>query len=245
MGLWLSQFRVAAVVTFVALPAATIAIALPRLEKRRAFARHAARMVFRLSGMPLVLDDLERLPAGPSIVVANHASYLDGIVMMATLPPRFSFLIKSEMSSMPFVGLLLRRLGMAFVARTDTKAAAGAAARLIRAAKNGNAIGVFPEGTFRREPGLRQFRRGAFQAAARAHLPVVPVVIRGTRSIFPAGARLFRPRPIQVRVLPAIVTESGGRESVDRLRSTARDAILQHCAEPDATAGEATKKERP
>lgn len=243
--LWLSQLRVFAAVTAIALPSAAIAIALPQLRLRRAFARRAGRFVFRLSGMPLEVTGLDRLPEGPSVVVANHASYLDGIVMMAALPPRFTFLIKSEMNDAPFIGLLLRRLGMAFVARANTSAAAGAAARLIRAAKKGNAIGVFPEGTFRREPGLRSFRLGAFLAAARGNLPVVPVVIRGTRCILPAGAWLFRPRTIQVALLAAITMETGGREQAENLRDAARQAILKSCGEPDSADDEPHKKEAP
>lgn len=229
----LAQIRTTVVVIAVAFPAAILAIVLPGLHRRRAFAHYAARCVFRLAGMPVSVDGLDHLPAGPCLVVANHASYLDGVVMMAVAPPRFTFLIKSEMSEAPFIGLLLRRLGMAFVARTDTAAAAGAAKRLINAARNGNAIGVFPEGTFQREPGLRPFRLGGFLAAARGGLPVIPAAIRGTRAILPAGSLLLRPGPIHVALMAPILTECGGREAAERLRDIARQAILNCCGEPD------------
>ncbi len=67
--------------------------------------------------MPLVVKNLERIPAGQCVVVANHASYLDGVVMTAALPPRFGFVIKREMESVPLAGALLRRLGSEFVER--------------------------------------------------------------------------------------------------------------------------------
>ncbi|HET7307311.1 MAG TPA: lysophospholipid acyltransferase family protein [Gammaproteobacteria bacterium] len=221
------------VIATVAVPATLISICLPKLRHRRAFARHAARVVFALAGMPLTVEHLDRLPPGPCVIVANHSSYLDGVVLMAALPPRFTFLIKEEINAVPLVGLLLRRLGMAFVSRTDPKAAAGAAARLIRAAKMGNAIGVFPEGTFRREPGLRSFRLGAFLAAARTGLPVAPVTIRGTRYILPAGNRYLQAGPIRVTLLPALMPATADRKAAELLRKTARRAILDHCDEPD------------
>ncbi|HET7569765.1 MAG TPA: lysophospholipid acyltransferase family protein [Gammaproteobacteria bacterium] len=233
LRLCLAQIRPLLVIATVAVPAAWISICLPKLRHRRAFARRAARVVFTLAGMPLTVEHLDRLPPGPCVIVANHSSYLDGVVLMAALPPRFTFLIKEEINAVPLVGLLLRRLGMAFVSRTDPKAAAGAAARLIRAAKKGNAIGVFPEGTFRREPGLRSFRLGAFLAAARTGLPVAPVTIRGTRYILPAGNRYLRQGPIRVTVLPAIVPAAPDREAAELLRKTARRAIVDHCGEPD------------
>lgn len=233
LRLCLAQIRPFLVIATVAVPAALISICLPKLRHRRAFARRAARVVFTLAGMPLTVEHLDRLPPGPCVIVANHSSYLDGVVLMAALPPRFTFLIKEEINAVPLVGLLLRRLGMAFVSRTDPKAAAGAAARLIRAAKKGNAIGVFPEGTFRREPGLRSFRLGAFLAAARTGLPVAPVTIRGTRYILPAGNRYLQAGPIRVTLLPAIMPAAPDRQAAELLRKTARRAILDHCDEPD------------
>jgi len=66
---------------------------MPTLPSRRGTARIAARTFFLLAGMPLRLRGTENLPDGQCIVVANHASYLDGVVMAAALPPRFSFVI--------------------------------------------------------------------------------------------------------------------------------------------------------
>ncbi len=230
----LSKGRVATVAVAVAVPSALVSIALPRLGHRRAFARYSARLVFRLAGMPLTITGLDSLPEGPCVLVANHSSYLDGVVMMAAVPPRFTFLIKGEMSKTPLIGLLLRRLGMSFVSRADTKAAAGAAARLVRAAREGNAIGVFPEGTFKREPGLRPFRLGAFVAAARGGLPVVPVVITGTREVYPAGHICPMPGAIGVELMTRIKACGGTREHAERLRTAARQTILARCGQGDA-----------
>lgn len=93
----------------------------PSLVLRRRMARAGAWAFFALAGIRCTVRGLERLPKGPCVVVANHASYVDGVVMQAALPPRFSFVVKKEMVRVPLAGLLLRRLGSEFVDRVDRK----------------------------------------------------------------------------------------------------------------------------
>lgn len=230
----ISQFRIVVVLAAVALPAAGLIICLPGLARRRALAGAAARAVFRLCGISLTVSGIERLPAGACIVASNHASYLDGVVLTAALPPRFTFVIKKEMTTVPVIGLLLHRLGSKFVTRADPKAASGDAGRLIRAARAGGAIGVFPEGTFRREPGVRGFRLGAFVAAVRGGLPVAPIAIRGTRHILPAGQWRLGSGTIEVDIAPPIPVPARDRQAARLLRDRVRESILARCAEPDA-----------
>ena len=174
------------------------------------------------------------LPAGQCVVVANHASYLDGVVMTAALPPRFGFVIKREMNDVPGAGLLLRRLGSEFVERFDRHKGATDARRVLRTAANGHSLVFFPEGTFKHEVGLGKFHTGAFAIAARAECPVVPAVILGTRRNMPATRILPRPGPIEVRYGQPIVPVAGGSEDpVLKLRDESRAAILSQLGEPD------------
>jgi 1-acyl-sn-glycerol-3-phosphate acyltransferase len=205
----------------------------PGLGRRRRIARGAARAAFRAAGIPLVATGTELIGDRPCVVVANHASYLDGMILTAALPPCFSFVIKREVTRVPFLHLLLRRIGSQFVERFDRHRGGVDARRLLRAAAAGEALAFFPEGTFRREPGLHRFHSGAFAAAARATLPVVPVVIRGSRDILPAGARLPRRGRLEVIVRPAI--EVDGSAEPARLREASRCAILEVLGEPDLT----------
>src|SRR5687768_3496046 len=104
-------YGVYAAVLFLAVSLTALAgvLLMPTLRLRRGTARIAARTFFLLAGMPLKLRGTENLPSGQCVVVANHASYLDGVVMAAALPPRFGFVIKREMNDVPLAGLLLRR----------------------------------------------------------------------------------------------------------------------------------------
>lgn len=216
-----------------ALPALLL---LPRLAQRRAVIRFLARLILRLIGMRVLSHGIEQLPH-PCIVVANHSSYLDGVVLAAMLPPRFSFVIKREMSSVPLAGTLLRRIGAEFVERRDRKRGARDARRLLRNAQLGQALAFFPEGTFEREVGLLHFHIGAFAAAVRARSPLVPIAIRGTRHCLPPGTPWPRPGRIEVTVLAAIAPAAGGApQPAVVLRDAARGALLLALGEPDLDA---------
>jgi len=207
---------------------------LPGLSNRRQAARLGARLIFFATGIPLDVSEIGKLPPEACVVVANHASYLDGVILTAALPPNFSFVIKREITSVPLAHLLLRRLGSEFVERFDRHRGASDARRILRKARDGEALAFFPEGTFTAEPGLQRFRTGAFAAAARAGMPVVPVIIRGARGVLPAKRWLPRRVPLEVIITKPIelsASQQGHRAS--RLLILSRERMLEHLEEPD------------
>jgi len=206
---------------------------LPGLRARRALAGAMARMMLAASGMRLRVTGLQHLPDGPCVVVANHCSYLDGPVMKAALPTRFSFVIKKEMDRVPLAGFLLRRIGSEFVDRVDRHKGASDARRLLRSASRGQSLVFFPEGTFHAKPGLLKFHSGAFTIAARSQLTVVPCVIRGTRQRLPPEGYFLRPGIIEVEVLAPLRVPHGKTADPIDLRERSRAAILSRLDEPD------------
>ncbi|MCG8432747.1 MAG: 1-acyl-sn-glycerol-3-phosphate acyltransferase, partial [Gammaproteobacteria bacterium] len=172
----------------VTLVSAMLISLLPGLKLRRKAAKFMSLAVLRLAGNRVKITGADLLPAGNCIVVSNHASYLDGVVLTAVLPPHFGFVIKREVTKVPIMHLLLRRLGSEFVDRFDPNGGRADASRIMRKATDGHALGVFAEGTFARDPGLRPFRMGAFLTACRANLPIAATVIQGTRNALPAGS---------------------------------------------------------
>ncbi|MGH8170631.1 MAG: lysophospholipid acyltransferase family protein [Steroidobacteraceae bacterium] len=211
-------------------------LVLPGVYRRRAAARAIARAFLRLVGMRLNVNGMERLTPGQCIVVANHASYLDGLVFTAALPARFSFVVKREMSAVPLAGLFLRRIGSEFVERFDRNRGAADARRVLRNAASGHSLVFFPEGTFTRTPGLLKFHTGAFVTAARAGCPVIPAVVRGTRAALPPTGALPRPGRIEIDILPPIHAQPpAAAASSAALRDRARQEILLALGEPDLT----------
>ncbi len=217
--------------TIVALGTLALVLLLPGMPRRRRATRGAARLFLRLAGMPLEVQGLAHLPAGQCVVVANHASYLDGVIMKAALPPRFAYVVKREMAAFPLAGLMLKRIGTEFVERFDRHKGASDARRVMRTASGGQPLVFFPEGTFSNERGLLKFHAGAFITAARAGCPVVPAVILGSRDILPGTRALPRPGRIVVEFLAPIA--ASGQNAAPELRERSRNLILQRLGEPD------------
>jgi 1-acyl-sn-glycerol-3-phosphate acyltransferase len=211
-------------------------ILLPSLPWRRDATRGLARLFFVLGGLGFRVEGLERLPQQPAVVVANHASYVDGPLLYAALPSRFGFVIKKEIVHVPLAGWLLRRLGHEFVDRHNKAESAKDARRILKAASGGESVAFFPEGTFTATPGLARFHSGAFVTATRAAMPVVPVVIHGARHVLPAEVWLPRRGPLRVEILEPLPAP-GGPDAMVTLRESARAAILERLEEPDLVAG--------
>jgi 1-acyl-sn-glycerol-3-phosphate acyltransferase len=216
---------------FAVTPALLLLVVTPGRTTRRRVTRWFARAFFLSIGSPIRVDGATTLPEGACVVVANHASYLDGIVLTAALPARFTFVIKHEMVRFPFAGFLLRRIGSEFVNREDGQQKSRVTRRLFKAAESGDALAFFPEGTFNAAPGLRRFQPGAFSMAWRARLPVVPVVISGTRAKLPANVWLPAPGPLSISVGEPIDPDQ--HASAGSLLTASRDAMLARLAEPD------------
>ena len=208
-------------------------VVLPGVALRRRVVRRAARLLHRLAGSPLEVAGLAELPAGPCVVACNHQSYLDGFVLSAALPPRFGFVVKGELLGNPFTRLPLSRLGAYFVERRLGDKGAEDAERTLAALRAGEALAIFPEGTFRRAPGLLPFRMGAFVVASRAGVPVVPVVLAGTRNILRSEQWLPRRGPVRVTIGPPIQRRGDDWKTAVELRDATRGWMRDHLAEPD------------
>ncbi len=206
----------------------------PWQSLRRRMVRSAARAALLACAMPWTVRGAAHLPGSACVVVANHASYIDGIALYAALPPRFGFVIKREMSRVPLADLLLRRIGSHYVDRGGRHKGARDTRKLLKRAHGGDALAFFPEGTFEHQPGLAAFRSGAFLIAARARLPIVPVAIRGTRTLLPAGTFIPCPGRIHIELAPALPPPaSTSKDDVADTLAAARQAILKRIDEPD------------
>jgi len=199
------------------------------------FSRIMARAFLKLCGLPLVVHGLAHLPAaGPFVMAANHASYLDGLILLAALRERgYRFAAKRELSRSLLPRLFLRAIGTDFVERSDIKQGVEDASRLAESVRAGCTPIFFPEGTFTRTAGLLPFRMGAFVVAAQTGVPLVPVTIRGARSVLRDGSWFARRGALVVTIAPPLAPSGSDWNAAVALRDAARTEILRHCGEPD------------
>jgi 1-acyl-sn-glycerol-3-phosphate acyltransferase len=211
---------------FIVLGLVTLMVSLfaPGLRARRLIAGVSARWFFRGAGIRLAVDGRERLPHAPCVVVANHASYIDGIVAAAALPPEFAFVIKKEMVRVPLASLLLRRLGSAFVERFDRHKGGADTRRVWKLAATGQSLVFFPEGTFDGTRQIGRFLAGAFATAERSNMPVVAVAIHGTRDLLPPGTMMLRRGAVRFEILGVLPAEGA--------RQRSREWIAEALGEP-------------
>jgi 1-acyl-sn-glycerol-3-phosphate acyltransferase len=170
----------------------------------------------------------------PFMLVANHTSYADIVVLMAALGTDYHFVAKSEVLSMPFFRTFLRRLGHFAFRREDPRDRLREAKRIEEALAHGESVFVFPEGTFTAQSGVRPFHLGAFKAATTAQRMILPIALAGTRRVLRDGTRLPRPGRITITICPPInpPTSTEDWQQIVRVRDSAREAIAHFAREP-------------
>jgi acyl carrier protein len=197
--------------------------------------RTVSKWFLLLSGIPLAVRGKENLQiTSPAVLAVNHTSYLDALVLLAILEYRgFAFVAKREFRDNPLMRALLSGFGTQFIERFDIAKSAEHAGDMAAAAKGGVSLIVFPEGTLTRRSGLMAFRTGAFQAAAQAGIPVIPVALRGVRSAMRDGTWVLRRAAVSVTVGAPIAPSGSDWAASVELRDKVRAEILRHCGEPD------------
>jgi len=210
-----------------------VVLILPKRSWRYATIRGFAKVFLRLMGLSLDISGAVGVPERRVIMVSNHASYLDSLVLLAVFPGEFSFVAKQELAPQIIAGPFLRRLGTLFVRRVDPKGGIADLAATMDAARRGERIVTFPEGGISRRPGLMEFRLGAFELAAKTGLEVVPVTITGTRSILRGGTWFPRRGSIAVHIGKPVKAKGNDFSAAVTVRDRVRSEILAHCGEPD------------
>lgn len=168
----------------------------------------------------------------PYLIVANHQSVIDICALFRAVPVPLRFLLKREMTRVPFVGRYAKSTGMLFIDRDNRRAGP----RMLRDAaailRDGNSLCVFPEGTRSRDGRVAAFKGGPFQAAIDAGVEVLPVAITGAGAVLPPSG-LFRVRPgrIAVRFGTPQSTAGAGRQA---LAHSAHAVVVSLLIDPPA-----------
>lgn len=207
-------------------PAIFAALVPPRGDWFLRFARGWARSILAVAGISVRVLHRERAGRGKSvIVVANHESFCDILVLLATLPMQVRFLAKRSVFRVPVLGWSIAAAGFVPVDRGDRARGAATVGIALDRLRGGRSLVIFPEETRTREGELLPFKRGAAHLAIKAGLPLLPIGIAGTFRVLPRGAWEIRPGRVVVSVGEPIAVS--GRTLRDRVSVTeeTRDAI--------------------
>ncbi|MFZ2314186.1 MAG: AMP-binding protein [Gammaproteobacteria bacterium] len=220
----------AAVLTVLPLWAAVSFVSQPTAAK---LCRRWARLMLTLSFCPMKYAGLENLTRiSPVIFAANHASYIDAIMMIAILPTNTRLIGKKEIFAVPIIGSISSKLKYISVDRLDLTKGIEDTKQIAEAIKAGDSVMIFPEGTFGYASGLRPFRLGTFKAAAETNTAICPIALSGNRFILRSGEGLMKPGRISVVVSSPIKPVGTEWTDVVALRDLVRADIIKHCGEP-------------
>lgn len=192
-----------------------------------------AKLICIFSFCPIHKRKISDIPEDrPLLIVPNHCSYIDAIVLLATLPHDIAFVGKKELLSTPLLRTIFYKLRYLTVDRVEFSESVADANLIEQALKEKRAIVIFPEGTFTYATGLRSFKLGAFKLAVDTQTTILPLALKGTRTVLRSESHLFQWGTIDVTVLPPMTPQENDWKEVLRLKNETRKVISQHCGEP-------------
>ena len=188
-----------------------------------------ARIILFLTGIMVRKENADLLPKSPYVICANHASYLDIVLMFVLIPETFLFLGKSELLKWPIIRIFFRNMDIP-VDRTNSIKARKSIELTKEAVKKGFSVAIFPEGLIPSEgiPKMARFKKGAFVLAVSQQVPIVPITFATNWKLFATESDVFGPgRPGIARAIfhPPIETKGKTDSDIKELMEDTFNAI--------------------
>jgi 1-acyl-sn-glycerol-3-phosphate acyltransferase len=161
---------------------------------------------------------------GPYVVVANHQSMLD-ILLVSRVPREMKWMAKESLFKLPWLGWMFVLSGDIPVRRGDAESGSAALRKAKEYLARGMNVMIFPEGTRSRTGALGAFKSGAFRLAIEAGVPVLPIAVTGTAAGYPKGSPWVRPCRGTARMLAPVPSAGLGLEDASKLRDAVRERI--------------------
>ena len=216
--------------------AAIIILTLPLSYKTgrvfHALSRLWARTILVTCGVHVRVRGIENLdPTLSYVYVSNHASMFDIPAIIASVPDQIRIVYKKELEIIPIFGWGLKWGSYIGIDRGRGPKAMRSLEEAINTIRRGASVLLYAEGTRTRDGKLQPFKRGAFNIAVRAGIPVVPLTINGTFPILPKGSIVIRPRPVELVLGEPIPVTGDGKEEELRLMDAVHETIQKNYIE--------------
>ncbi len=196
--------------------------------------RYAAGRLFRILAVTSVkLNPLWHFETGgdyihdprrPYVAISNHESYAD-IFLISHFPWEMKWLSKEAMFKIPCFGWMMRMAGDIEIRRGERTSTMNAMAAARDRLKKRVSVMIFPEGTRSRDGELLPFKDGAFRLALEAGVPILPIVVAGTRNAMAKGTFQFQRSRAKAKVLAPIETTGLTLDDLASLRDKTRAII--------------------
>jgi len=192
-----------------------------------------ARILALMTPMRLRVEGRENIdPRQSYVLVSNHQSQYDILVLYGWLGIDFRWVMKQELRSVPAIGMACERLDHIFIDRSDHAAALAALEDAKKKIVDGTSVMFFPEGTRSRDGRLKRFKRGAFRMAVDLGLPILPLTVTGTRNVLPADTADLMPGRARLIIHPPVSVDGKTVEDCQDLCDEVR-GIIASALPPD------------
>lgn len=171
------------------------------------FAHWWGRVVLAATGSKVTLRGVENVPPGPVVVMGNHQSYFDIMLLLGYIDKPLAFIAKKELARFPLISQWIRYLGCLFLDRSNVRQAAVVFQNAVDKVQNGSSMVIFPEGTRSRSADINEFKKGSMKLPMRAKAPILPVSIEGTYKAFEGNGYRIGPAQIDLVILPPIMPQ--------------------------------------
>lgn len=192
-------------------------------------ARFWGNTILWVTGIRVTVKGASSLdPEKPYIYMVNHQSNADIPILLGRLPAQFRWLAKAELFKIPVFSRAMKGCGYISINRSDRKSAFESLDRAAKTIREGTSVLIFPEGTRSMDGEIHSFKKGGFVLAVDAGVPIVPIVINGSRSVMPKKNVLIKPARIEMDILDSIKTSHYTRKNKDDLLDHVRVVMTTH-----------------
>ena len=187
-------------------------------------ARVWARSILFANRTKVAIKGLSHIdPSKSYIYMSNHQSSFDIFVLLAYLKVQFRWLAKAELFRIPLFGFAMKRAGYISIDRSNRRAAFTSLKKASESIRGGVSVIIFPEGTRSLDGNIRSFKSGGFVLAVDSGVPIVPVILHGTRSIMAKERLRIKPGNVLLEITQPVETS----EFIRKTRNDLLDKIRQ------------------
>ena len=213
---------------FFALIAITISVVDPTGKAPHLIGRIWAKSILLTGRIKVKVKGLSKIdPSTSYIYMCNHQSNFDIPVLLAYLKVQFRWLAKAELFRIPLFGLAMKRAGYISIDRRDHQSAIASLKKAAKIIREGVSVIIFPEGTRSPDGRISPFKKGGFVLAIDSGVPIVPVILHGTRSIMPKKRLRIVPGTVVMEITDPIVLSGYTRNNKEALMSRIREIICE------------------
>ena len=187
-----------------------------------------AKSILFVSRIDVTVHGISNIdPSQSFIYMSNHQSNFDIPVLLACLPVQFRWLAKAELFRIPIFGRGMRGAGYISIDRFNQESAFESISVAAKKIEEGVSVMIFPEGTRSIDGNIRPFKKGGFVLAVDSGVPIIPIILHGTRSIMPKGQLRIQTGHVCMHIQPPMETSGYTRESKDDLIEQIRAVICE------------------